>query len=127
MAACAERACINPTCYQSVSCPSFTRKLAAEIPLHPSKQWPPQFATVHTVRQVLEAIRRSGHIELDVSWNCKHHNSTTLWSWMIKDICRKISEQVTGLCMTCVKEEILQRKCPHVNELSKWLIYDSIV
>ncbi|KAK4956225.1 hypothetical protein LTR10_005746 [Elasticomyces elasticus] len=86
-------------------------------------RWPPPWSA-HRIRSVLQKLYKCDSLALGNEYSCGHSDSTTLGSLELQQICHKVSEQARGLCLTCARQDNLQSKCEHINELKAFPMND---
>jgi hypothetical protein len=107
----ATKTCTYPGCTRRTTSPSFTATVAQEL-APPAQQWPPKFASVHRLQNVLENLHRCGVIEVaGLQYGCRHTSAGH--SVSLHHIASECSARVKGLCLLCAKQGASEDSCEH--------------
>ncbi|KAK3627918.1 hypothetical protein LTR56_018908 [Elasticomyces elasticus] len=86
-------------------------------------RWPPPWSA-HRIRSVLQKLYKCESLALGNEYPCGHSDPSRLGSLELQQLCHKVSEQARGLCLTCARQDSLQSKCEHINELKAFSMND---
>jgi hypothetical protein len=100
-------------CTRRATSPSFTATIAQKL-APPAQQWPPKFASVHRLQNVLESLHRCGVVEVaGLQYGCRH--TGLVHSVPLHQIASGFSARVEGLCLFCARQGTSQNSCEHEN------------
>lgn len=98
----ATKTCASTGCTRRATSPSFTATIARKL-VPPAQQWPPKFASVHLLQNVLESFHRCGVVEVGgLQYGC--HYTGLVHSVSIHQIASCFSARVKGLCLFSTRD-----------------------
>ncbi|KAK3652910.1 hypothetical protein LTR56_004858 [Elasticomyces elasticus] len=115
--------CLNNYCFNRGKGATYPTELARLLSL---PRWPPPWSA-HRIRSVLQKLYGCESLALCNEYPCGHFNPSELGALELQQICHKVSERAEGLCLTCARQDNLQSKCEHYNELEAFPMNDPFI
>ncbi|KAK5718721.1 hypothetical protein LTR15_008455 [Elasticomyces elasticus] len=80
------------------------------------KDWPPLWTTA-SLRSVLHDMDGAGDIALGDETSCNHRGHSKIAGNTVKRVCDNVRFMICGMCYDCARQDKMQSRCEHKEEL----------